>query len=407
MYFLKDETNLCKICDNIENLLTDDCNEDIKKLLQWEYELFSCCEIPLERRNDEQPYLFPKLVFIDGTKIPNIDNFEEERLDFYDYRLNIANNKVLKLRYANYCFQFCEKNKKYIYANQISYLLVDILLKADVSSNYALHFSRLCELGLSYGDTSLTNKIEDIIKAFFVKEIKSTEYIYALEIMKIIVKNVLNKKIKVQATKAIDLIKKICNHYLKEKDFALYRACCNNHLSWLKVSNQQDKANDILIKIGESFELEAEKENNSNLAKAELYRMAASHFANIGVRAKVYELKTKIKEIFKLAETNGEYKTINSTQSVSVKELKEFSKAYTKDTINETFNCVITDMEFIINPLKARENAQKDFENNPIYKFVDFGHIEGNRKVFTLDLKERRPSAYYGSRRYNKSRYIA
>lgn len=381
--FLNDETNLCKICDNIEKLLTDDCDEEIKKLLKWEYELLRCCEIPLERRNDEQSYLFPKFVFVDGAKIPDIDNFEEERFEFYDYRLNIENNKILKLRYANYCFQFCDKNQKYIYANKISCLLIDILLKLDVNSNYVSYFSRLCELGLSYGDSSLIKKIEDVVKDFFAKDIKSTEYFYAIGVMKIIVKNVLNKKIKIKDTQAVDLIEKICNHYLQEKDFALYRDCCNNHLAWLKVTKQQDKANDILIKIGESFELEAEKENNSNLAKAELYRMAASHYANIGARMKVYKLKTKIKEILKLAETNGEYKTISSTQSVPVEELKEFSKAYIKDTINETLNCVITDMEFIINPLKARENAQKDFENNPIYKFIDFGRIEGNRKVFT------------------------
>ena len=86
---------MCKICDNIEKLLTDDCDEEIKKLLKWEYELLGCCEIPLERRNDEQSYLFPKFVFVDGTKIPDIDNFEEERLDFYDYRLNMAINKIL------------------------------------------------------------------------------------------------------------------------------------------------------------------------------------------------------------------------------------------------------------------------------------------------------------------------
>ena len=32
-----------------------------------------------------------------AKQIFDIDNFEEERLDFYDYRLNMANNKILKL----------------------------------------------------------------------------------------------------------------------------------------------------------------------------------------------------------------------------------------------------------------------------------------------------------------------
>ena len=71
-------------------------------------------------------------------------------------------------------------------------MLIDILLELDVNSNYVSYFSRLCELGLSYGDSSLIKKIEDIVKEFFAKDIKSTEYIYALGIMKIIVKNVLD-----------------------------------------------------------------------------------------------------------------------------------------------------------------------------------------------------------------------
>lgn len=379
----KDETNLCKISDNVSKLLVEDCDEEIKKLLKWDYELIECCEIPLEQRNDEQSYLFPKFVYVDGTKIPDIDNFETERLEFYNYRLNIEDNKILKLRYANYCFQSCDKEQKYIYANKISCLLIDILLKLEVNYNYVLYFSRLCELGLSYGNNSLIKKIEEVVEDFFSKDIQTTEYLSVLGIMKIIVKNVSNKKIKIENTKAIDLIEKICNHYLQKKDFSLYRTFCNNYLAWLKVTQQQDKEADVLMKIGESYELEAEKENSSNLAKSELYRMAASHYANIGARAKVYELKIKIKEILKLAKSNDEYKTISSTQSVAVEELKEFSKAYTKDTIGETFNCVIADMKFVINPLKSRENAVKEFESNPIYKFIDFGHIEGNRKVFT------------------------
>lgn len=57
------------------------------------------------------------------------------------------------------------------------------------------------------------------------------------------------------------------------------------------------------------------------------------------------------------------------------------TKDFFKESIEETFAIVSHSSDFIINKekivLQATEQAK-----NPLYKLVDFGHIEGNRKVF-------------------------
>lgn len=45
---------------------------------------------------------------------------------------------------------------------------------------------------------------------------------------------------------------------------------------------KKPKIDAVLLKIGESYALDANKEGNSNLVKAEFYQLAAKHYANIG-----------------------------------------------------------------------------------------------------------------------------
>lgn len=49
------------------------------------------------------------LVFANGTKIPDIENFEPERIDFYEHRLNKINNINVKIRYLNYLLNMIKR----------------------------------------------------------------------------------------------------------------------------------------------------------------------------------------------------------------------------------------------------------------------------------------------------------
>lgn len=384
--FNNQNKTLDNIQKDIEELVMGEEEEEIKKLLKWDLELLLCCEIPLEKRSEGQQFLFPQLTLVNGMKIPDIDNFDQERFGFYKHRSEIITNVNSKLRYANYCFQYCDKKQKYKHAMEICQLLCGHLNNIVLGYEYVVGFSRLFELSLSYSSTDIMQKLDGIVEEIISREYSHAEYLWILSISRIVTNNILRNKKKLISEKTqkkfVDIMDGICNYYFTNVDYCLYRNCCANYMDWLKILNQQEEISEVMLKIGESYELDAEKKGNTNLIKAEFYQMAAWHYANIGERKKVYNLKVKIKSTFKNAASSNEYKTISTTQSIPVKQLEEETKEFFKDSIDATLAAVSYSNAFIINIEKIALQAAKQAEN-PLYKLIDFGRIEGNRKVFS------------------------
>jgi len=380
------DKSLDDIQKKLSEFISDDLDEDIKRLLMWEGQLFICCEIPLEQREDGQQFLFPQAIYTNGTKIPDIDNFEEERVTFYNHRLETVSNVTVKLRYANYCFQYCEKNQKYKYAMGICQLLCEQLKNISLGHECIVSFSRLFELSLSYSNADIIQKLDDVVYEIISREHPQENYLELLSISRIVTGDIMNSKkeiIKEQTkNKFINILEEMCNYYFQIKDYQLYRNCCPNYMDWLKILKRNEEIYVVLLKIGESYELSAEKEGSTNLAKAEFYQMAAWHYANIGEREKVYHLKVKIKNAFKDAASSEEFKTISTTQSIPVEQLEEETKDFFKDSVDTTLATVSHSSDFIIDKQKIVFKAIEQAKN-PLYMLVDFGHVEGNRKVFS------------------------
>lgn len=378
--------SLDKIQKELSELITDDMDEEKKRLLTWEGQLFICCEIPLEQREEGQQFLFPQVVYINGVKIPDIDNFEAERLDFYKHRSEMIINVPAKIRYANYCFQYCEKSQRYKYAMQICQLLCEYLNNVTLGHECIISFSRLFELGLSFSNKDIIQKLDSVADELISRDYSQEDYPYLLSISRIVAANIAKNKndfIKAETQeKFVNIIEEILDYYFQRGDYSLYRKCCTNYMDWLKILKRQDEIDAVLLKIGESYVLDADKEGNTNLVKAEFYQLAAKHYANIGEREKVYHLKVKIKDAFKNAESLGEFKTISTTQSVSVEQMEKETKGFFKESIEDTFATVSHSRNFVINKEKIMFQATEQAKNL-LYKLVDFGHIEGNRKVFS------------------------
>lgn len=378
--------SLDKIQKELSELITDDIDEEKKRLLTWEGQLFICCEIPLEQRDEGQQFLFPQAVYTNGVKIPDIDNFEAERLDFYRHRFEMIINVPAKIRYANYCFQYCEKNQKYKYAMQICQLLCEYLKNVTFGHECIVSFSRLFELDLSFSNKDIIQKLDGVVDELISRDYSQEDYLYLLSISRIVAGNIAKNKndfIKVETQeKFVNIIEEMSDYYFQRGDYSLYRNCCPNYMDWLKILKRQDEIDAVLLKIGESYVLDADKEGNSNLVKAEFYQLAAKHYANIGEREKVYHLKVKIKNAFKDAGSSGEFKTISTTQSVSVEQLEKETKDFFKESIEDTFVTVSHSSDFVINKEKIMLQATEQAKN-PLYKLVDFSHIEGNRKIFS------------------------
>lgn len=378
--------SLDKIQKELSELMNNEIDEEKKHFLMWEGQLFICCEIPLEQREEDQQFLFPQAIYANGVKVPDIDNFEVERLDFYRHRFEIVTNTFAKMRYANYCFQYCEKNQRYKYAIDICQLLCEQLKNMTFGHKCTVGISRLFELSLSFSNKNVISKLDNIVDELISRDYSVEDYLQLLSISRIVTANIVKNKNEIikkeTKEKFSNIIEKIANYYFQCGNYSIYRNCCPNYMDWLKILERQDEIDAVLLKIGESYELDAQKEGNTNLVKAEFYQLAAKHYANIGEREKVYHLKVKIKNAFKDADSSNEFKTVSATQSIPLKQMEEETKEFFEDSIEKTFALVSHSSDFIIDKEKFVTQATEQAKN-PLYRIVDFGHIEGNRKVFS------------------------
>jgi hypothetical protein len=396
-----------KSFENIENevslLITDDLDKDVLRLLRWDVQLFMCCEIPVERREPDQGFLYPKLVYVNGTKIPDIDAFEQERFDFYRHRFDIVNSQVVKIRYANYFFQYGEKNVKYVYGIELCNLLYNLIPSLNLGHECVVSVSRLFEVALSFSITDMIQKLDGVIGDVFSKENGPVTYLELLSISRIVVDIIHNnKKIPFSdGTKEliISSIKKMMDYYKQSKEYQIYRNCCANYIEWLKVLGRNDEVAEMLVAIGDSYIMQADEPMNSYLVKAEFFEQAARHFVDIGEREKVYYLKVKIKNALKDASNAGEFKTVSSTHSMPIEQLQRETADFFGNNIDETFDRFSHSSDFIIDKSKPESKAEED-SKNPIFKIVGFNHIHGNRKTFNSnddeDVKKHFFYFYYG-----------
>ena len=72
-------TTVDDIRDEFRRLMSTCKDERLMLCFQWDYELFSLCEIRLGDR-ENNGFLFPEYVFSSGKQLPDLSQFEDERL---------------------------------------------------------------------------------------------------------------------------------------------------------------------------------------------------------------------------------------------------------------------------------------------------------------------------------------
>lgn len=363
---------------------------EITKFLKWDYELFQCCEISIEHRGKDQSYLFPMLVFADGTRIPNIEKFETERIDFYLHRLNRVNNISVKIRYLNYLFDYDKKENRYTYAKELCKNLVISIRTRNNLDSCIVNLSRLFEVSLSFRIKEYLKALDSITTDIFDKQYAHEDDLWLLSISRTIFNNV-QKNNDLISENTINLlvskIESLCSYYYDKNDYSQFRYFCINLIDWFKFLNKHDDENKALIKYGISFERQAESDGISFLTKSHLYENAVQHFINIGENGRVHDLKVKIKESYKSAKENAEYKTISTTQSITKEELEKHITPFIGDSASESLQKLSNASDFIPCKVDIEIEAEKDAKN-PIYMMIGISNIYGNRKVFDAQSSE-------------------
>jgi len=148
-------------------------NELLKKYFIWDYELFICSENTMHTTYGKENRLGICLTHQDGSVYLDIENFEEDRIEFYDTCLNDTENIEMKIRYLDYLIDYGDKSKRYIYSCELIELLIGNNKIDDYNDvgeclEYISKLSRAVDISTSFAMKEKIEMLEVSIKDIFL-----------------------------------------------------------------------------------------------------------------------------------------------------------------------------------------------------------------------------------------------
>ena len=142
--------------------------EEFKKYVKWDIELLMLADSFMLSKN-HRTGLVDACVYQDGRKIPDYENFEDERTGYYKENLNIIYSDEVLARIYNYLIE--KANDGHLYVNSAIEVMYRMAKIDDASERKYL--PRIIDLSIKYNKTkdALYQDLIDNIRESFIKEI--------------------------------------------------------------------------------------------------------------------------------------------------------------------------------------------------------------------------------------------
>jgi hypothetical protein len=376
--------------------------EDLAKLAQYEIEICSLIQNnPIISDNTEARFI-SRYGNLKGREWPDIKEFKYEQFVYYEERLLETSNLFLKMRYSDFLFEYGEKNltlNKY----QISKYLLGCLLEICnyFKSNkrnfeYVSTIARLAEVSLLMGNK---DKIQETINLIFsqLEECNcEKDYSHALEFSKI-TREILNYKseeIVVEERKAFMklILNNAKNKYLKDNEYNLHKLMCEEIIKYKKLKLITDEQEyNLQLEIGKSYELESEyqhgREKKSLINKAHYLEEAMRHYANIGLKEKVDEMKKLIKETYNQIEQSDEMKAISFPIEIPHEFIEKQAELYVSTDIQDSLD-KIAHGPIVPETIKIAEQVRELSKEFPLQSLISKSILSSGKKVDHSETEE-------------------
>lgn len=396
---LNDETDLNKITDIYNKFIKERHTDDeIKKLFIWDYELISCMENSLHISLGKESRLSAVFGWSNGTEWPDIKNFEEERIAFYEECINKTENKFMRIRYLDYVIE-CDKVKnKYTYVNELCEELIPVCIVRDNDYfDYFSKISRLVDISVRFNKKDVMKKSEEILISESEKLAEDKTYRWILEIAQLLMYLCYYKKEKriEQATidRIINQLQLAREYFIQNNETVMYQHFSWELLNWYKAEKyaKEDVLN-ILLDIGKAYELEAEyqggREEKSNLVRAHFLECAIQHYIDIGENNRVSELKVKVKNAYKDMEKNNELKEVSTKIEIPNETIRKEVDKFIRENAQKSLNVLSGTRYFIPKKEKIKDSAKEIDKESVFTKLVGLSSIYEGRKIFQSEGTE-------------------
>lgn len=386
-------TTVDDIRDEFRRLMSACKDEQLMLCFQWDYELFSLCEIRLGDR-ENNGFLFPEYVFSSGKQLPDLSQFEDERLSFYEARLHSSVGFRMRSRYLNYLIANKPKKERFHYVNilcneSLKYLSAGMFEKDDF-----FILERLIELSLSFNLLEILKNIKDLINfklseflAQFTNGTSSEETCTTVHLFANILRHFRNKLNAIMPIdgpkKLVDLLEFCAN----DSDFSHKTYSLEEQVRWARIGGY--RINESIRNLAKHFELLAKNEDNLSAA-IKLYEKAAKLYLDNGMNKDEKSILSKIKCKRREMSASDEFRCI-SANAIDRGHIDLVIEHYVRDVNRSTVNQYINRLfstYFIPNIERITTEANEISKQSIVSLIASISIDEGGRNIFSGDDDE-------------------
>lgn len=370
---------------------------DKVRLAQYEIEICSLHEKnPILSIEKKESRFVSMVGYTDGTEWPDINIFTDEQFQYYEERLLETNNIFLKVRYSDFLFE-CGNKKIKMNKYQISQYLLSSLKDTiehyqhnEEDYEYISAISRLVEVSLLMGNEEKLTEAIELIYSRLIQWNEKLEYRWTFELSKLL-RVVLKTKFKHVISETLsnfilEVLENARNKYFTEKEYHFHKMFCEELIEYRKVKLiSSERVEELLLEIGLSYELEADyqqgREEKSLMVKAHFLEMAMRHYADIGEKEKIDEMKILIKQTYEDYEQSGEMGVISVPFQISTEVIDGIITNYTSSDIQNSLDEIAYSNQFIPDIDEIGKQVVKQTEKFPLQSMVSKSIVNDGKKV--------------------------
>jgi hypothetical protein len=274
-----------------KELKTYDGDEEIKKLMYWDHELFSCYTHDMILANYKSYRLLPFFGRIENDCFPDIKHFEKEREQFYFRRFEDEEILIMKVRYLEYLVEY--GREKYKYFNSLvenTFLMVENISSINLYNNLisnviynALKFKQ--ENTLIMCKELILEKINNLSEDNYYNLGEFSEFLFEIKKTKDLI--ITQEDISV----VIENLKRVYTYFDKQNDLNGFIYIANELIKWYRFLDETEFVKKLQIAIGDAYIKESKfqngREDKSLLVEVHFLEEAVNYFRNIGIATKV------------------------------------------------------------------------------------------------------------------------
>jgi hypothetical protein len=362
------------------------------KEIDWEITLISRDYKEWCLKNPNKPY-------------PQLD---KNSFSYFQKRFNQSNNSLNKARYAYAVWILGKTNLNYaresiryflevgkLYQGENKYKNTTEFIAAALTAAYCFEMAIRLSLSLSFPEVKevlkdvtksiiMLNKKNDVgrgIHDFINLVANISEDLQGIKSLRE------DREIKKLIMKVFEITMNIAEKWYKGKNFHWQRSYLENACTLVKFLGDGDKANELRVKIAESFEEEG-RNRESAIVRMYFLEEALSVYATLkGFANKIKELKAEISK--NLQEAESEFKEISVKIPLPIDEIVSSHVSFLRNKKSEEIlTLLITENAFIPQKKTVRQLTEQIAKENPV-SFIMPTYIYGRygtaKKLSELD----------------------